>query len=99
MSETKSTPGPWRFDREFGEIRADFHGVICRPAFRGSAINSTEEIRANAQLIAAAPELLAALELCLKNSGFRRASGVESGPMIEREIEAARAAINKAKGV
>lgn len=50
-------------------------------------------------LIAAAPELLAALELCLKNSEFRRASGVESGPMIEREIEVARAAINKAKGV
>ena len=44
-------------------------------------------------------ELLAALELCLKNSEFRRASGVESGPMIEREIEVARAAINKAKGV
>ena len=55
--------------------------------------------KADVPLISAAPELLAALELCLKNSEFRRASGVESGPMIEREIEVARAAVNKAKGV
>jgi hypothetical protein len=57
-----------------------------------------DEAKANARLIAAAPDLLLALETCLKNTEMRRASGFESGPMIDYEIEIARAAIAKATG-
>ena len=111
MPETKFTPGPWYLwgmrqspkPRVFMyQVRGANHDVLFTTAQYGvhSGAPLDPEVRtANANLISAAPEMLAALELCLKNSEFRRASGVESGPMIEREIEAARAAINKAKGV
>lgn len=68
------TPGPWRVDSEphvsLDVIAADGHSVaMMRPSHRIYA-----ELHANANLIAAAPDLLAALkarmeceELCLLN--------------------------------
>lgn len=90
------TPGPW-FNIDDSFIRARF------PHQNGEHVatvwsHGAAQTAANARLIAAAPDLLAALRLCLRNSELRRASGVESGPMIEREIEVARAAIAKAEG-
>lgn len=55
MSEQKHTPGPWKAnDNEI--IIGDF---TLRHHWRGGASDS--EMRANARLIAAAPEMLAAL--------------------------------------
>lgn len=89
--KTAHTPGPW-YESKTGSHQGL---IIAEETGENIAVSYKKE---NAALIAAAPELLAALELCLKNSEFRRASGVESGPMIEREIEVARAAIAKARG-
>jgi len=55
-----------------------------------------KETEANARLIAAAPDLLEALAMSLKTSELRRASGVESGPLLDAEIRRSRAAIKKA---
>lgn len=63
--ETKHTPGPWHVPKDipgprvFGPDKwmvADCCGIIRR---------STEEEKANANLIAAAPDMLAALKCCI----------------------------------
>jgi hypothetical protein len=66
MSESKFTPGPW--DYHFTEINpyhAYIHGddkeCIALMDSRGG-LAKTDEIKANARLIAAAPDLLAACE-------------------------------------
>ena len=54
---TKHTPGPWEYDRNAGHIVAQ--GIsVCRI----SACSGYGEHDDNARLIAAAPDLLAALE-------------------------------------
>ena len=63
--ETKHTPGPWEFsDTHVYVLNDEFDEVICR-------VDGKEDFRvtgdpkraaANAQLLAAAPEMLAALE-------------------------------------
>lgn len=80
------TPGPWRFDRENdgrGLIWID-RGICNHIAYlsNGGVAEETEE--ANGHLIAAAPDLLAALKMCV----------------IERAewLDEARAAIAKAEG-
>jgi hypothetical protein len=60
MSEPTHTPGPWRFSTEDGHVH-DEDGLIAEvwgvfPGRDGS------EVKANARLIAAAPELLAAVK-------------------------------------
>lgn len=61
MSEHKHTPGPWKYVKSIGVYAGDKWEIVSF----GSC--STEEGHANAQLIAAAPELLAALELALQD--------------------------------
>lgn len=88
MSAMKHTPGPWRVEsgpyyraiRVDGEVIADMRQI-------GRSFNES-----NAQLIAAAPELLEALELLVDNP-YRE--GTESDERLRR---IARAAIAKAKG-
>lgn len=64
MNNTKHTPGPWTWDGEFG---LGWYAELVSPEkyvghySRPQAL-SREESKANARLIAAAPELLAALE-------------------------------------
>jgi hypothetical protein len=91
----KHTPGPWEIDfTEYGGFAVFVppshdmgHSlVICR---RGPWIVREEQSHANARLIAAAPELLEALEdaaMELDDAGKREAANV------------ARAAIEKATG-
>lgn len=88
---SKHTPGPWGFDsfalRE--EIRAENNPLIATVC--SVHCDSPEEMRANAHLIAAAPEILEALEMMLEMSemsGFGKAAAED----------VARAAIAKAKG-
>lgn len=87
---SKHTPGPWGFDsfalRE--EIRAENNPLIATVC--SVHCDTPEEMRANARLIAAAPELLWTLEKLVERVGgdewFAEWAGM------------ARAAIAKAKG-
>ena len=95
------TPGPWKReaceDSPWGIVRIAPHRFIT---IQG---RSWQEAEANASLIAAAPELLAALEAitCLSVNGkqlcFRSANDIPMGmqPKLERIV---RAAIKKARG-
>ena len=98
------TPGPWDFvGHDAGgsgyhlvEIGANHPSntpalaLVTAPAGRPDS-----EAEANARLIAAAPELLAALECILKRY---ESAGVQCYPEARREVIAARAAIAKATG-
>ena len=103
MSETKHTPGPWvgagpsfgdplpRYTTEIvteWEDEDEQRPVICTLPFR----HYDHENEANARLIAAAPELLEALEEIMKQTDQR------SNYLIDHVYLIARAAIAKAKG-
>ena len=87
------TKGPWKLDggkQEWFSVRADHYGVVCN--IPGYGIGARE---ANARLIAAAPELLEALEECKEVMADPFAYGETC---ISDAIAKARAAIAKAKG-
>lgn len=99
MQEAKHTPGPWRL----GEIRDDQididakrHGALARVAWlmdedKLLGKNSPEQ-EANARLIAAAPELLEALE----DLECEASAELDPTTSLNIAIECARAAIAKA---
>lgn len=108
---SKHTPGPWRANAKpmgnpYGVITE--HGEnenwsICNDGGRFiAAIKMQPEEEANARLIAAAPEMLEALESALNVEGAARAGsqfipayeGLDTGYHFEK----VRAAIRKAKG-
>jgi hypothetical protein len=100
MTKAKHTDGPWTVEssNEGGfVIEKDGYLVI---ASRGPHEKRANEMLANARLIAAAPELLAALEgflamyIAAANSGDWGNWNPEEDP----EVIAARAAISKATG-
>lgn len=75
MKPAKHTPGPWRAmaeeaDSSFIKVRGTVLGArfkianVLTPIYEGAAPLEAEETRANARLIAAAPELLEALRRC-----------------------------------
>lgn len=67
MSEQKHTPGPWISSyRGFQVLTGDERRTICE--LKGK-IERDEQV-ANARLIAAAPDLLAACELAYSGFGF-----------------------------
>lgn len=91
---TPHTPGPWYADGDH-VVKHDYaQDIICVPP-RGDAYRRPyEEARANACLIAAAPDLLAALARLVDF-----VSALDEFPEeIEDAHEQARAAIAKAKG-
>jgi hypothetical protein len=106
---TQHTPGPWKTwnDSACPQIRSDavgsgYYGTIASVTQRdehpvhGGAV-SHQQATANACLIAAAPELLAALEsMIYYHDAFRDKSPV--GPTEADDTAAARAAIAKARG-
>lgn len=61
MSTNKHTPGPWRYVGHFGTHCLDSKGRCIADAPQPNGM-SEEEGFANARLISAAPEMLAALE-------------------------------------
>ncbi len=66
------TPGPWTVDPKTLAVYApDRHGhaAAVRVAECGRTLLPADEIRANAALVAAAPDLLAALQLVYANAG------------------------------
>lgn len=98
MSTTTHTPGPWKIDPvfiaqtmttslHFGEYRFPYQ----RTAEGLSRTYPREEAEANARLIAAAPDLLRALELIVE---WSEDPDVISGTL---DLRAARAAILRAR--
>ena len=102
---SKHTPGPWRIlpeedDKEYIRIRGTVWGGfykitnVLKPRDTGHLTLNAQnlaEVRANAQLIAAAPELLEALEDYVKVHEFL-------GHADRPHYQAAIKAIAKAKG-
>ena len=107
MSDLKHTPGPWKWcvdddpKREIDISTYEAPGYYDNPILFGSdgeeivgcdeywSINGT----ANALLVAAAPDLLFALEKC-----ENQLSEFEGGGAFRYELELARTAIAKARG-
>ena len=91
MSAAQHTPGPWHPAGDQGvQIRSEKHQIAKVWTMRGN------EWKANAHLIAAAPELLEALKLCEGNISSLLAS---THPRVYGEwLDFVRAAIAKATG-
>jgi hypothetical protein len=90
----KHTPGPWKahFEEAYYVTGPDRGRVAMMLNLKGAhglgGRRTGEESAANARLIAAAPELLGALQKAVARQGFSN-----------DELRDARAAITKAKGV
>lgn len=98
MSNAKHTPGPWGYSQWPDQSIFNIHAGGFAEAF--AVVKNVEnahrgmgsvETRANARLIAAAPELLAALEAMLNYANLGAYERADA-------VKAARAAIAKAKG-
>ena len=95
MEKQQHTPGPWAYIVPDGhvvrhpQIYSDF-GPVANATWLGE--NKLDQLKANARLIATAPELLEALELLVDNP-YRE--GTESDERLRR---IARAAIANATG-
>lgn len=86
---SKHTPGPWQAQTfSSHELQTDFAMVAIGK--RAHIIGYSEEDQANARLIAAAPDLLEALELMVDT--------YDNGGWPSSTLVIARAAIAKAKG-
>jgi glutamate/tyrosine decarboxylase-like PLP-dependent enzyme len=102
MSEPQHTPGPWH--AEGPDMFGDFN--ICHPAdslaVAGVVANLRlpDEVAANARLVAAAPDMLAALQELSKLSDGIIVSGMSQSEMtaLAAAWERADAAIAKATG-
>lgn len=101
----KHTPAPWRVSSESPRIiQKDYRAIGSDAGFliastmghdNSGFYASEQEADANARLIAAAPELLEALEMCTK----AMASVLpDFNPYDQAAYDKARAAIAKAKG-
>lgn len=99
MSETKFTPGPWRQNPAAKhEIIADSESlVICRtPSASGLIMKAAPY---NGTLIAAAPDLYAALNaLVAAEDQFIADVDITVDDLITDAVKAARAALAKARG-
>jgi len=86
---SKHTPGPWRVGGNSWFVNQ----IPIEPAI-GCAYGAGYEVKANARLIAAAPELLEALQILAEHD-----FGVNGWtPLLESAAIKARAAIRKATG-
>jgi hypothetical protein len=87
VSESKATPGPWVVNRgEHSYIKNPFYkGIVALVSSSPSLMvvnpndhcTSREEWEANARLIAAAPDLLAALQAARDEIDYWHGSGAE----------------------
>ena len=100
MNESKHTPGPWMWngkDMPFADIE-DAHGDVIagvNECDRDDDAQARAEERANARLIAAAPELLAALRGIMSTDDLSRNDWPSDTMAI---LTIARAAIAKVEG-
>lgn len=105
---TKHTPGPWRIGKTSGwsgtEVKAIASVAWCAKASSYSSSwgesqeISADEALANAHLIAAAPDLLAACEACMTLLVRYENKSIAPEVGTGAAINAAHAAIAKARG-
>jgi hypothetical protein len=102
MTKTaQHTPGPWD-DNDNGLIVGNLNGYeheapfICDVCNEPGSGEYTEQERANARLIKAAPDMLEALELC--EEVLAELARVDDGTPSISALNVARAAIAKATG-
>lgn len=101
-AEVKHTPGPWEIDNrasEFGPGRlwiVETNGPKTICGGLGGWPNRVEESRANAHLIAAAPEMYAVLRSVVGE--MRREHDMGDEHFSTAQVEAAEAALAKAEG-
>ena len=92
MTNTKHTPGPWVWDSHYDDLRPLWYSEMSQGC--GYLSWDNDETRdANAHLIAAAPDLLEALEAIVATW-----DGPKYNHFMADNIDLARAAIAKAKG-
>ncbi len=103
MTDTKHTPGPWKVD--VSSLKPDgtpyaYYIIEDAPDWNCIASTFVDANLANARLIAAAPDVLEALELILPLArGYRPAGQTDTAKRTCNSwIQAAEAAITKAKG-
>ena len=94
MSESKHTPAPWNVDKDY-DIYAGDPKQGTRVDIATISWFRNQNFKANARLIAAAPELLEALEECLDAIDLCTPDAPE--PLPNSIIGKARAAIAKAR--
>jgi hypothetical protein len=102
MQEKTHTPGPW-YVREQDDIDAEGNGYVwaVKGESHGSYIQNPGHANseANARLMAAAPEMLKALEELLDLTALMpNSDDAVNDPELEPALERARAAIAKAQG-
>ncbi|HBR3463185.1 hypothetical protein AAHV08_09115 [Klebsiella pneumoniae] len=94
MQEFKYTPGPWFVDGHCDVVTED--GTVV--SWTAEGIFETDEINANSQLMAAAPEMLEALQLLMaEQTGGNKSCG-HNGFTCMCPYDKARTAIAKALG-
>ena len=95
---SKHTPGPWQIKRHFDPgykfISAQKHTALAQVVWCMEDEDRSPECEANAHLIAAAPDLLGALNSLLEYLHEYDLDYPEAAPVFDK----ARAAIAKAKG-
>lgn len=79
MNEFKGTPGPWsvKTRRSAFDLTVTIEDGVCGPdgeqiRVYGLTLSASKEAKANSHLVAASPELLAALRSALKTAEFER---------------------------
>lgn len=90
----KHTPGPWFLSRTMEQVESA--GPSIARVIYGTRHESLAEFAANARLIAAAPDLLAACRLALATHSLSESE--PGGPKLSDVSKALRAAISKAEG-
>lgn len=101
MSKQTHTPGPWhRNIRANGKYPVVFAGRNTHVATAAQFPQNPEETEANIDLIAAAPELLAALEnlISLAEAAMRNANYDGACYAVDEELREGRTAVAKATG-
>ncbi len=102
---TKHTPGPWRDTGEYDKANGYYDTTIESDDGEFIAIvrsgNGREQVEANAALISAAPDMLAALRETLESALMLRKqtkAGTDFSDVLDSIIESSQAAIAKVKG-
>lgn len=103
MSETKFTPGPWKVDGLYIEEKSGYHAGDWIAKISEFEDEYKEEERANANLIAAAPDLFYALYGCADMlteaaKQFRQRGDTGHATLCLMHAGKAQAAIAKARG-
>lgn len=104
--EGKHTPGPWRLTESILEDGRPFFSIAGadRVDLGYLSLRSAEELTANARLIAAAPDLLEALEAVIDDLSGGIQDCIDNGGSeawiseADTRLKNARAAIAKARG-